>query len=116
MDCHKNLGLRASHLLVLMFVVVLLQSTLLSVTRAQEDYLQWYEVSNETALCSDYTKAGFFMSRNQNSSDSSSTKWVIFLESGSLCFSNDTCNRRFFEDSVSLIFVPLYTEFVQVLA
>ena len=73
----------------------------LSVSVAQENYLQWHEVANETALCNDYTRAGFFLSRNVKASDPSSAKWVIFLESGNLCFSNGTCNRRFFIDSVS---------------
>lgn len=66
----------------------------------QEDNLMvWYEAKDENALCNDYSRAGFFLRRN-----TSSTKWVIFLESGSLCFSSETCNRRFFRSQVSCLF------------
>ena len=88
----------------------------LSVSVAQESYLQWHEVANETALCNDFTKAGFFLSRNLNFSDPNSAKWVIFLESGSLCFSNDTCNRRFFADSVSEVYMIVCTTVIALLA
>ncbi len=61
-----------------------------------DNVLFWRRASDPRALCNDYTQAGFFLNRNTNSS-----KWIIFLESGSLCYSNDTCNRRFFSESVS---------------
>lgn len=60
------------------------------------DLLTWRLASDPRAVCNDFTRAGFFLRRN-NASD----KWVIFLEGGSLCFSNDTCNRRFFRAEVS---------------
>lgn len=53
--------------------------------------LAWYNVTNSSALCNDFTRAGYFM-RNVSNLD----KWVIFFESGGLCYSNDTCNRRYF--------------------
>lgn len=62
----------------------------------QENILSWRRATDPKALCNDYTRAGFFLNRNPTSS-----KWIIFLESGSLCYSNGTCNRRFFDESVS---------------
>ena len=59
------------------------------------DSLVWMPASNPDAVCNDFTRAGFFIRRNTSSDD-----WVIYLESGSLCFSNDTCNRRFFRSEV----------------
>lgn len=61
-----------------------------------ESVLSWRRASDPAALCNDYTTAGFFINMKPNSS-----KWIIFLESGSLCYSSDTCNRRFFRESVS---------------
>ena len=58
--------------------------------------LMWKFTSNEKALCNDFTRAGFF---HRNGSDMNK-KWVIFLESGSLCYSNGTCNRRYFQPHV----------------
>ena len=49
--------------------------------------------SNNAALCNDFTQAGFF---HRNAKDDMQ-KWVIVLESGSLCYSSDTCNRRYFQ-------------------
>ena len=70
---------------------------LLSAAQSQDDAtrMRWVPSSDNQALCNDFTQAGYFMRRNE-----SSDKWVIFLESGSLCFSNDTCNRRFFNEEV----------------
>jgi len=63
-----------------------------------DNLMEWHKASDDRALCNDYSRAGFFLRRN-----SSSDRWIIFLESGSLCFSNSTCNRRFFRDSVSQV-------------
>ena len=41
--------------------------------------LEWFEVSDGAALCNDFTRAGYFLGR-QNASDS----WIIFLESATL--------------------------------
>ena len=58
-------------------------------------------------MCNDYSRAGFFLERT------GSTKWVIFLESGGLCYSPETCNKRFIKPEVRLEFAtnkddPLY--------
>lgn len=55
--------------------------------------MEWIQVSNTTALCNDYTPAGFFIRQNFNLS---SNNWVVFLESGGLCYNSESCNRRFF--------------------
>ena len=60
--------------------------------------LVWKRIDDHQALCNDFTRAGYFKR------DSNSDKWVIFLESGGLCFSNDTCNRRFFQREVRVRF------------
>ena len=62
-----------------------------------DNLMIWHEARDARALCNDYSRAGFFMRRN-----TSSNKWIIFLESGSLCFSNETCNRRFFRTEVRI--------------
>jgi hypothetical protein len=60
--------------------------------------MSWVSASNATALCNDYTRAGFFIRQNQSSRD-----WVVFLESGGLCYNTESCNRRFFARQVSLV-------------
>ena len=81
-----------------MAAVVLLAATLL-ILGAQFPgtfgQLVWQGSKDPQALCNDFTQAGYFKRKN-----STSDKWVIFLESGGLCFSNDTCNRRFFQREV----------------
>ena len=59
--------------------------------------MKWITASNPTALCNDYTPAGFFIRQNFNLS---SSNWVVFLESGGLCFNLESCNRRFFTRKV----------------
>ena len=58
--------------------------------------LTWKFTDNKAALCNDFTRAGFFH-RNASSEE---LKLVIFLESGSLCYSNETCNRRYFQSYI----------------
>ena len=60
--------------------------------------LTWRLTNNRTAVCNDFTRAGFFH-RNVPVSGTEQ-KWVIFLESGSLCYSNETCNRRYFQKRI----------------
>ena len=55
----------------------------------------WVPASNSSALCNDYTRAGFFIRRNATSKN-----WVLFLEGGGLCYNSQTCNRRFFASKV----------------
>ena len=60
--------------------------------------MSWVSASNAAALCNDYTRAGFFIRQNQSSRD-----WVVFLESGGLCYNTESCNRRFFVRQVSFV-------------
>ena len=80
----------------------LLVLSCLQVTRAQpiREKMTWVAASDPNALCNDFTQAGFFIRRNSNSNN-----WVVFLESGGLCYSTDSCNRRFFARSVSQLVV-----------
>ena len=55
--------------------------------------LIWGFTNNNTALCNDFTRAGFFHRHARVGNQ----KWVIVLEGGSLCYSSDTCNRRYFQ-------------------
>ena len=57
----------------------------------QSDLMRWVRASDKRALCNDYTRAGFFIRRNESSND-----WIVFLESGGLCYNTDSCNKRFF--------------------
>jgi len=57
-------------------------------TRVQA--LKWRRINNADALCNDFTRAGYYIRTNDSSSD-----WVVFLESGGVCYSADTCNRRY---------------------
>ena len=59
--------------------------------------MMWVSASNATALCNDYTRAGFFIRQNL-----SSNNWVVFLESGGLCYNTESCNGRFFVKKVTL--------------
>ena len=59
--------------------------------QAGRNKMAWVSSTNSTALCNDFTRAGFFIRRNESSRD-----WVVFLESGGLCYNTDSCNRRFF--------------------
>ena len=56
--------------------------------------MQWTLVQDTNAVCNDYSRAGFFIERTDT------TKWIIFLESGGLCYSSETCNERFFRSDV----------------
>ncbi len=61
--------------------------------------LEWQGLNKSefpAALCNDFTRAGYFMRK----SVPENKKWVIFLESGGLCYSSDTCNRRYFHSTI----------------
>ena len=60
-----------------------------------EAALTWTTVRDKVALCNDFSRAGYFIEKTNSSS-----KWLIFLESGGLCYSPETCNRRFFNSKV----------------
>jgi hypothetical protein len=57
--------------------------------------MKWIPASDSKALCNDFTQAGFFIRQ------ATSSNWVVFLESGGLCFNSESCNRRFFTRKVS---------------
>ena len=65
---------------------------LLSLTciSAQGNYMKWNKISDQKALCNDFTQAGYFFRENPKS-----RKWFVYLESGGFCVSGNTCNRRF---------------------
>ena len=68
--------------------------------------LRWYNITNAVergALCNDFSPAGFFLRRN-----STSTKWVIFLEGGGVCGSPRSCNERFIDQSVREKYTSLW--------
>ena len=80
-------------LVIIVLVALVCPSTVKGTTSRR---LEWHDVSDSSALCNDFTRAGFFL-RRENTSD----RWIIFLESGGLCYSNETCNRRFLVTEVS---------------
>ena len=51
--------------------------------------LKKYNLSNSMAICNDNSRAVVFIGNR------SSTKWVIFFESGGLCTSKADCNERY---------------------
>lgn len=57
--------------------------------------MQWKTIFNRSALCNDFTPAGFFVEEIDNSQ-----KWLIFLESGGSCYSYTSCINRYFRDTV----------------
>ena len=70
--------------------VILIVSVLYVGSNAQ---LTWRLTDDEAALCNDFTCAGFF----HRPASSGKQKWVVYLEGGSLCYSSETCNRRYFQ-------------------
>ena len=58
--------------------------------------MHWTLIEDTEAVCNDYSRAGYFIETTETA------KWVIFFESGGLCFSPETCNRRFFKPEVRL--------------
>ena len=90
------------HVVWLISAAVCVQIGLLVTAQAKDSpgsgTMTWVAASNATALCNDYTRAGFFIRQNL-----SSNNWVVFLESGGLCYNTESCNRRFFVRKVSTI-------------
>ena len=66
--------------------------------------LTWEFADDGAALCNDFTRAGFF--HRQAGSGGEQQKWVVFLESGSLCYSSETCNRRYFQSHIRSRYGP----------
>ena len=78
-------------------VLLLCCSTSLGVAaQGAEGKLTWEFCRDPLALCNDFTRAGFF----HRPPTTATGKWVIVLESGSFCYTNETCNRRYFHSSV----------------
>ena len=73
--------------------VYLLASFLLKVSFAED--FTWKIISDTSALCNDYTPAGYFVASGRTPEH-----WIIFLESGGGCYSPDTCNARYFNQNV----------------
>ena len=84
----------------LLLVVLLSHLSWVPLTLAQstQPKMKWISASNDDALCNDFTRAGFFIHENP-----SSNNWVVFLESGGLCYSTESCNRRFFVREVIMV-------------
>ena len=64
----------------------------------ENNVLRWHNITDSSAVCNDFTQAGFFLRRNHKGL--SGKKWVIYLESGGFCASPDTCNRRYTNSSL----------------
>ena len=102
----KAQRVQAATWLLLIVAVVIVCPPWLPVTQAQNtttsvsSNMVWASASNSTALCNDFTQAGFFIRQNP-----SSKNWVVFLESGGLCYSTESCNRRFFVRKVGFLLV-----------
>jgi len=62
--------------------------------------LEWRRINDPDALCNDFTRAGYYIRRNYSSSD-----WLVFLEGGGVCYSAETCNRRYSCNEFSPAFV-----------
>ena len=87
--------------------VALLLITVFCCVDDSDASMRWTLIEDIEAVCNDYSRAGFYLERT------GSTKWVIFLESGGLCFSAETCNKRFIKPEVRSEFAtnrkdPLY--------
>lgn len=81
-------------------VVELIQKLVLLVcaapwARCTPAVLEWQVLSNRSAVCNDFSRAGYFIDKTGDPS-----KWIVFLESGGLCYSTETCNKRFISPSV----------------
>ena len=74
---------------------LLFATVLFYVVVVNDAELVWNITDDDSALCNDFTRAGFF--HRQPTYTAADQKWVVFLESGSLCYSNETCNRRYFQ-------------------
>ena len=94
----KSMRVQAVWLLLAVVVDMIHRPRLSVSAQAQSNpsRMVWISASNTTALCNDFTRAGFFIRQNP-----SSKNWVVFLESGGLCYSTESCNRRFFVREVS---------------
>ena len=63
--------------------------------RSESSTLQWRKLKNNTAVCNDFSRAGYFFNN-----ESEPSKWIVYLESGGLCYSGETCNKRYIHPAV----------------
>ena len=94
--CNRLLAAMIFSVLWLWLAVVNAQQGVNQGAQAGRNKMAWVSSTNSTALCNDFTRAGFFIRRNESSRD-----WVVFLESGGLCYNTESCNRRFFVRQVT---------------
>ena len=57
--------------------------------------LRWKVIRDSSALCNDYTPAGYFFAQGR-----SPEHWIVFLESGGGCYSAESCNKRYFSETI----------------
>lgn len=88
---HAAVKLLPMALAVTFASLLLFSRTQSTQAQAARDKMTWEYANDSAALCNDFTRAGYFIRRNNESPN-----WLIFLESGGLCYSRDSCNRRFF--------------------
>ena len=68
-------------------LILVLASVMMLLTIVQA--LSWKDIPDPEALCNDFTRAGYYIRKNE-----SSPNWIVYLESGGACYSAATCNRR----------------------
>ena len=90
----KKIGFIPRSLLLLILCSVCDSIAALS---SDNEPLRWRTASSPAAMCNDFTQAGFF---HRNTTENGAGKWIVFLESGALCYSSETCNRRYFKSSI----------------
>lgn len=81
-----------------LFLLLIWTSMKFAAAAKPNDVLTWHNITNQSAVCNDFTPAGFFI--RQIHEGLNKHKWVIYLESGGFCASADTCNRRYTNSSL----------------
>ncbi len=72
---------------------------MLCLSAVADGALQYLNISDDRALCNDFTRAGLFLFVQQKDPNTSG-KWIVFFESGGFCHSPESCNERFFHPDV----------------
>ena len=84
-------------------LVILATNLACSHSDAHSHQLRWQNITNALergALCNDFSTAGYFIRRQHSLSNTTKSKWVIFLESGGGCTNPQSCNTRFIDQQV----------------
>lgn len=84
--------------LALLLLLLMWSAVNVAAAATKNDVLSWHNITDSSAVCNDFTQAGFFL--RQKGVGPSKDKWVIYLESGGFCASPDTCNRRYTNSSL----------------